>query len=150
MGPFVDSNHPMIKAGRVDLTPAALFRERIAKPLAVLQSEILELLVVILPSPRDLISSHVVLPQAAIERDPELGLSRVSAFNPQDSRPPFWADRAPVPSEFSSYRIQACSRSMASALERLRSTCCFTSAKKSSSSKLQKSQTNRTANQQMQ
>ena len=78
MGPFVDSNHPMIKAGRVDLTPAALFRERIAMPIARLELEVPELLVVIVPSPRDLISSHVVLPQAAIERDTELGLSRVS------------------------------------------------------------------------
>lgn len=79
MGPFVDSNHPMIKAGRVDLAPAALFRECIAKPIARLELEVPELLVVIVPSPRDLISSHVVLPQAAVDRDPELGLSRVSA-----------------------------------------------------------------------
>jgi DNA polymerase alpha subunit B len=65
----------------VDLTPASLFRERISKPLAQLEAELPEIVVAIAPSPRDLISSYVILPQAAIERDPELGLSRVRALN---------------------------------------------------------------------
>ncbi|KAG9083062.1 DNA-directed DNA polymerase alpha subunit pol12 [Ceratobasidium sp. 370] len=76
LGPFIDSNHPLIKTGQVDSGPAALFRERISKPLAQLEADIPELVTVLVPSPRDLISSHVVLPQAALERDPELGLSR--------------------------------------------------------------------------
>ncbi|CCO29121.1 DNA polymerase alpha subunit B [Rhizoctonia solani AG-1 IB] len=78
IGPFVDSNHPLVKTGQVDDTPADIFRHKIASSLVRLESEIPELLVVIVPSPRDLISHHVVFPQAALERIPQLGLPKVS------------------------------------------------------------------------
>lgn len=85
LGPFVDSNHPFIKNGDVDMSPASLFRERISKPLARLEGDMPELVIVLVPSIRDMISSHVVLPQAALERDPELGLSRRCQLVPNPS-----------------------------------------------------------------
>ncbi|KAG8737123.1 DNA-directed DNA polymerase alpha subunit pol12 [Ceratobasidium sp. 428] len=85
LGPFVDSNHPLIKAGQVDLPPATLFRERISKQLAQLETDMPELVIALVPSPRDLISTHVVLPQAALERDPDFGLSRKCQLVPNPS-----------------------------------------------------------------
>ncbi|KAG9127039.1 DNA-directed DNA polymerase alpha subunit pol12 [Ceratobasidium sp. 392] len=85
LGPFVDSNHPLIKTGQIDLPPAVLFRERISKHLAQLEADMPELVIVLVPSPRDLISSHVVLPQAALERDPDFGLSRKCQLVPNPS-----------------------------------------------------------------
>ncbi|CUA68780.1 DNA polymerase alpha subunit B [Schizosaccharomyces pombe 972h-] [Rhizoctonia solani] len=85
IGPFVDSNHPLIKAGRVDDIPVDTFRHKISGPLIQLENEIPELLTVLVPSPRDLISSHVVFPQAALERIPQLGLPRRSQLVPNPS-----------------------------------------------------------------
>ncbi|CAE6458479.1 unnamed protein product [Rhizoctonia solani] len=82
IGPFVDSSHPLIKSGQVDDTPIDIFRHKISSPLAQLENEIPELLVVFVPSPRDLISSHVAFPQAALERIPQLGLPKRSQLVP--------------------------------------------------------------------
>ncbi|CAE6391160.1 unnamed protein product [Rhizoctonia solani] len=82
IGPFVDSNHSLVKTGQIDDMPIDIFRHKIASPLVQLESEIPELLVVIVPSPRDLISHHVVFPQAALERTPQLGLPKRSQLVP--------------------------------------------------------------------
>ncbi|CAE6527247.1 unnamed protein product [Rhizoctonia solani] len=85
IGPFVDSNHPLIKTGQVDDIPVDIFRHKISSPLVQLENEIPELLTVFVPSPRDLISSHVVFPQAALEHIPQLGLPRRSQLVPNPS-----------------------------------------------------------------
>ncbi|CAE6464407.1 unnamed protein product [Rhizoctonia solani] len=85
IGPFVDSNHPLIKAGHIDDTPVDIFRHKISGPLVQLENEIPELLVVFVPSPRDLITSHVVFPQTALERIPQLGLPKRSQLVPNPS-----------------------------------------------------------------
>ncbi|KAH7336988.1 DNA polymerase alpha/epsilon subunit B-domain-containing protein [Rhizoctonia solani] len=82
IGPFVDSNHPLVKSGQVDDTPVDIFRHKISSPLVQLENEIPELLVVFVPSPRDMISSHVTFPQAALERIPQLGLPKRSQLVP--------------------------------------------------------------------
>ncbi|CAE6482270.1 unnamed protein product [Rhizoctonia solani] len=85
IGPFVDSNHSLVKTGQVDDTPVDIFRHKIANHLVQLENEIPELLVVIVPSPRDLINHHVVFPQAPIERIPQLGLPKRSQLIPNPS-----------------------------------------------------------------
>ncbi|KAG8691228.1 DNA-directed DNA polymerase alpha subunit pol12 [Ceratobasidium sp. 423] len=85
IGPFVDSNHPLIKAGKIDDTPVDTFRHKISGPLVQLENEIPELLIVFVPSPRDLITSHVAFPQAALERIPQLGLPKRSQLVPNPS-----------------------------------------------------------------
>ncbi|QRV77706.1 DNA polymerase alpha subunit B [Ceratobasidium sp. AG-Ba] len=110
LGPFVDSNHPLIKAGQVDLSPASLFRERISKHLTRLEADMPELVIVLVPSLRDLISNHVVLPQAALERDPELGLSRVCVLRDRKS---FFTEPE-APSDVKWCRTLAFSQSMVS------------------------------------
>ncbi|CAE6448433.1 hypothetical protein ACGC1H_005537 [Rhizoctonia solani] len=85
IGPFVDSSHPLVKAGQVDNTPIDTFRLKISSPLVQLENEIPELLTVFVPSPRDLISSHIVFPQAGLERIPQLGLPRRSQLVPNPS-----------------------------------------------------------------
>ncbi|KAJ1303322.1 hypothetical protein OPQ81_011518 [Rhizoctonia solani] len=85
IGPFVDSNHPLIKTGQVDDVPLDIFRQKISSPLVQLENEIPELLVIFVPSPRDLVSSHIAFPQAALERTPQLGLPKRSQLVPNPS-----------------------------------------------------------------
>ncbi|THU82028.1 DNA polymerase alpha, subunit B [Dendrothele bispora CBS 962.96] len=63
IGPFVDSSHPHIAGGEVDETPLVFFRRIFLKPLSEFLSSSPTSLAILIPSIRDLISSHVVFPQ---------------------------------------------------------------------------------------
>ena len=66
MGPFVDSAHPLIKIGDVEMTPDAQFRTSILEPLQQLLDSLPGTTVLIVPSIRDLVNDHAVFPQAEL------------------------------------------------------------------------------------
>lgn len=68
MGPFVDTLHPLIKAGEVDETPLDLFQRVFLEPLRDFLSWSPGSIAVLIPSLRDLISTHAVYPQAEFRR----------------------------------------------------------------------------------
>lgn len=68
MGPFVDTLHPLIKAGEVEETPLELFQRVFLEPLRDFLSWSPGSIVVLIPSLRDLISTHAVYPQAEFRR----------------------------------------------------------------------------------
>ncbi|KAF7299214.1 DNA polymerase alpha subunit B [Mycena indigotica] len=68
-GPFIDAQHPHIKSGEVDSTPASLFRTRFVDPLRSYLDSAPGSIAVVVPSVRDLVSSHAVFPQAELERE---------------------------------------------------------------------------------
>ncbi|KAI0075068.1 hypothetical protein K474DRAFT_1454783 [Panus rudis PR-1116 ss-1] len=65
-GPFLDANHPSIRTGDIDTTPAEIFRTNIIEPLQSYLDSNPGSLVVMIPSVRDIISDHTVYPQAAL------------------------------------------------------------------------------------
>lgn len=77
-GPFIDSEHPMVREGDFDLeeedgTLEDFFRERIAPLLRRLSRS----LVFLVPSPRDSISKHLSYPQDQFKNKKTLGLPQV-------------------------------------------------------------------------
>ncbi|KAE9400427.1 hypothetical protein BT96DRAFT_992941 [Gymnopus androsaceus JB14] len=79
IGPFVDTLHPLITAGEVDETPLDLFQRVFLEPLRDFLSWSPGSIAVLIPSVRDLISSHAVYPQAefrksVIKSDPRIRL----------------------------------------------------------------------------
>ncbi|KIK69549.1 hypothetical protein GYMLUDRAFT_212131 [Collybiopsis luxurians FD-317 M1] len=79
LGPFVDASHPMIQAGEVDETPLDLFQRIFLQPLRDFLSLSSGSIAVLVPSIRDLISSHAVYPQSelhklVIKSDPRIRL----------------------------------------------------------------------------
>ena len=77
MGPFIDSNHPMIKAGQVEMLPNDLFCDKISRQLAKLLKESPTTTVILIPNARDLISQHITYPQSPFNREAELRLPKV-------------------------------------------------------------------------
>ncbi|CAK9784941.1 DNA polymerase alpha, subunit B [Cutaneotrichosporon oleaginosum] len=75
LGPFVDSSHPLIKAGQLTASPVELFREQVGARLARLHDASPATSVVLIPSVRDLISKHAAYPQAMLDKE-GLGLSK--------------------------------------------------------------------------
>ncbi|KAF7297787.1 DNA polymerase alpha subunit B [Mycena kentingensis (nom. inval.)] len=69
IGPFIDAQHPLIKLGDVDSTPLKLFRTRFVDPLRSYLDSVPGSIAVLVPSPRDLISTHAVFPQAEFEKE---------------------------------------------------------------------------------
>ncbi|KAA1101900.1 DNA-directed DNA polymerase alpha subunit pol12 [Puccinia graminis f. sp. tritici] len=75
LGPFIDTNHTLIKTGNITQMPSTIFREKISSRLHKLVASSPRTHVILIPSPRDLLASQVVYPQAALNiKDPELGL----------------------------------------------------------------------------
>lgn len=75
LGPFVDVNHSMIKTGNITQMPSTIFREQISNRIHHLVSSSPRTHVILIPSPRDLLVTQVVYPQASLNlKDPELGL----------------------------------------------------------------------------
>ncbi|KAK7445460.1 DNA-directed DNA polymerase alpha subunit pol12 [Stygiomarasmius scandens] len=72
VGPFVDSNHPHIEGGEVDETPLAFFQRIFLEPLSDFLSSSPASLAILVPSVRDLASSHAVFPQS--EFRPEVSM----------------------------------------------------------------------------
>ncbi|KAF5355229.1 hypothetical protein D9758_005997 [Tetrapyrgos nigripes] len=73
IGPFVDCKHPMFESGEVDEGPLTFFRRVFLEPLRDFLASSPLSIVALIPSIRDLISSHVVFPQC--ELGPEASLS---------------------------------------------------------------------------
>lgn len=82
LGPFIDTEHPLIKAGDFDIegvdpmeggTIEDLFREKIGRKISKVERS----LVIIIPSIRDAVSKHVAYPQEPLKRKKTLGLSPV-------------------------------------------------------------------------
>ncbi|KAF8158218.1 DNA polymerase alpha/epsilon subunit B-domain-containing protein [Crassisporium funariophilum] len=76
VGPFVDSAHPKIKTGEIDVTPANLFRAHFVDPLRNFLTASPGSIVLLVPSVRDLVSNHAAFPQ------PELN-AELFNFNPR-------------------------------------------------------------------
>ncbi|PPR00448.1 hypothetical protein CVT24_004509 [Panaeolus cyanescens] len=70
IGPFVDSTHPKIKTGDADVTPANLFKVHFQDTLKAFLTVSPASLVLVVPSVKDMMSSHNVYPQP--EFDPNL------------------------------------------------------------------------------
>ncbi|KAG7094228.1 hypothetical protein E1B28_007834 [Marasmius oreades] len=62
-GPFLDYTHPLIERGEIDETPLALFHRIFLDPLRQLLDSSSGSIAILVPSVRDLISSHAVYPQ---------------------------------------------------------------------------------------
>lgn len=77
LGPFIDSQHPRIAIGDVQEFPTQIFKSKISSRLHSLVSASPRTTVLIIPSSRDLTSSHVAYPQSPLTRDVELGLPKV-------------------------------------------------------------------------
>ncbi|KAH9480575.1 DNA polymerase alpha subunit B [Psilocybe cubensis] len=76
IGPFVDAAHPKIKAGELDVSPANLFRAHFVDPLKAFLIASPGSIVLLLPSVRDLTSTHAAFPQPELDAD-------VFNFNPR-------------------------------------------------------------------
>ncbi|KAA8910520.1 DNA polymerase alpha subunit B N-terminal-domain-containing protein [Sphaerosporella brunnea] len=78
-GPFIDSDHPLVKTGDFDLdeidgmndgTIEDLFRQKISRRISRIKNS----MVLMIPSVRDAVSKHCAFPQKGLERKP-LGLA---------------------------------------------------------------------------
>ncbi|KAL8293514.1 hypothetical protein RQP46_000215 [Phenoliferia psychrophenolica] len=76
LGPFVDADHPLIKVGDVDQTPAQIFRSQISSRLSDFIQRSPRTTVLLVPNARDLTSAHVAYPQSPLAKDAELGLPK--------------------------------------------------------------------------
>lgn len=63
MGPFVDSNHPLIAQGKSEYDPWTLFKIHFMKRLAKVVDILPSLQIIMIPSTNDLISDWTILPQ---------------------------------------------------------------------------------------
>lgn len=81
LGPFVDSQHPLIQLGAVTSTPVDLFKDHITSTLQRLHDVSPGTSVILVPSVRDMVSRHVAYPQAMLDKE-SLGLSKVSFNSP--------------------------------------------------------------------
>ncbi|KAJ5894322.1 hypothetical protein N7495_006013 [Penicillium taxi] len=86
LGPFLDTEHPLLASGDFDLpeikgldpdtaTLTTIFRHFISTPLARLAAAVPNITIVLLPSVRDALSRHVSWPQEQLPRK-ELGLPK--------------------------------------------------------------------------
>ncbi|KAG9041253.1 DNA-directed DNA polymerase alpha subunit pol12, partial [Tulasnella sp. UAMH 9824] len=85
MGPFVDSNHPMIQKAELEMTGDDLFLRKIAVPLRnYILSQQPDLSVAFMPGVRDLVSFHNVYPQSSV-----MGPENFRNWRPQQGTPPW-------------------------------------------------------------
>ncbi|KAJ3977823.1 DNA polymerase alpha/epsilon subunit B-domain-containing protein [Lentinula raphanica] len=68
VGPFVDAVHPLIQAGEIDETPLELFHRIVLDPIRDFLSMSPGSIVILVPSVRDLISTHTVYPQCEFSK----------------------------------------------------------------------------------
>jgi len=85
LGPFVDSQHPLIQLGAVTSTPAELFRDQITSRLQRVIESSPATVIILVPSVRDMISRHVAYPQAMLDKE-ALGIPKVSLASRKRSR----------------------------------------------------------------
>jgi DNA polymerase alpha subunit B len=76
MGPFVDAQHPIIASGAITRSVTDVFRDKVSARLARFLSVSPATAVVLVPSIRDIVSYHVALPQAALDKE-ALGVPKV-------------------------------------------------------------------------
>ncbi|KAI0086596.1 DNA polymerase alpha/epsilon subunit B-domain-containing protein [Irpex rosettiformis] len=67
VGPFVDNTHPWFKEGNVDDTPTDLFRKKFLDPLSQLLDSIPGATALLVPSMKDVMSSHAIFPQSELD-----------------------------------------------------------------------------------
>ncbi|KAG8955868.1 DNA-directed DNA polymerase alpha subunit pol12 [Tulasnella sp. 424] len=85
MGPFVDSNHPIIQKADLEMAVDDLFLRKIAVPLRnYITTQQPDLSVAFMPSVRDLVSFHNVYPQS-----PVMGPENFRSWKPQQGTPPW-------------------------------------------------------------
>ena len=86
-GPFLDAEHPLLASGDFDLpdiksvdpssaTMTTLFRLWISRPLQALASAIPSIVILLIPSVRDVLNRHVSWPQDLLKSKQELGLPK--------------------------------------------------------------------------
>ncbi|KAI0826859.1 DNA polymerase alpha subunit B [Trametes gibbosa] len=68
LGPFIDSAHPAVKIGDVDLPPREMFEVELADRLRTFLEASPGSLVLLVPSTRDILSDHAVFPQCELPR----------------------------------------------------------------------------------
>ncbi|KDQ09882.1 hypothetical protein BOTBODRAFT_58411 [Botryobasidium botryosum FD-172 SS1] len=85
LGPFVDANHPLIKLGDIDETPAELFASRITAPLRALFNNASFPSVFVIPSVRDMISDHAAFPQSAFDTSVDPNFAKTLIYLPNPS-----------------------------------------------------------------
>ncbi|KAI9635169.1 DNA polymerase alpha subunit B N-terminal-domain-containing protein [Dioszegia hungarica] len=69
LGPFVDAHHPMIVSGSITRSVTDIFRSEISTRLERLSLASPATRIILVPSIRDIISQHVALPQAALDKE---------------------------------------------------------------------------------
>ncbi len=71
LGPFLSRTHPILQSGRIDEFPDAIFKRHVGDRLAHLLEETraTQLRIALVPSTKDIISSHVAFPQPQFEKD---------------------------------------------------------------------------------
>lgn len=74
LGPFVDQDHSLIKAGDVDNTPLQIFQRQVSSRLNALVKASPRTTVILVPHGRDMVSSHCAFPQSPLDKQ-ELGMS---------------------------------------------------------------------------
>ncbi|KAF9077663.1 DNA polymerase alpha/epsilon subunit B-domain-containing protein [Rhodocollybia butyracea] len=68
IGPFVDVSHPFIQEGDVDESPLEMFQRIFLEPLRDILNSSPGSIAVLIPSVRDMITSHAVYPQSEFQR----------------------------------------------------------------------------------
>lgn len=69
MGPFIDSSHPKIKTGDLDVSPSKLFNAQFAERLKGFLKTSPGSIILLVPSVRDLVSDHAAFPQPELSTD---------------------------------------------------------------------------------
>ncbi|OXM76137.1 DNA polymerase alpha subunit B [Cryptococcus neoformans Bt63] len=69
LGPFIDSQHPIIKSCAVTETPQEIFRKQISSRLQKVVTQSPSTVIIIIPSVRDVVSHHMAFPQSMLEKE---------------------------------------------------------------------------------
>ncbi|WWC86378.1 uncharacterized protein L201_001254 [Kwoniella dendrophila CBS 6074] len=75
LGPFVDSQHPLIVSGAVTQAPNEIFRNQVSRRLQRVLEVSPGTVVILIPSVRDIVSKHMAFPQSMLDKD-MLGLPK--------------------------------------------------------------------------
>ncbi|KAE8542848.1 hypothetical protein D1P53_000911 [Cryptococcus gattii VGV] len=75
LGPFIDSQHPIIKSCAVTETPQEIFRKQISRRLQKVVTQSPSTVIILVPSVRDIVSHHMAFPQSMLEKE-YLGLPK--------------------------------------------------------------------------
>ncbi|KAG9019888.1 DNA-directed DNA polymerase alpha subunit pol12 [Tulasnella sp. 427] len=87
MGPFVDSNHPIIQKGSYEKDVDELFLKKVAVPIRhYIQTQQPDLSVAFMPAVRDLVSFHNVYPQSSV-----MGPENFRSWKPPQQGTPPWS-----------------------------------------------------------